>query len=538
MGGSPDWDEFFENCGERRAKALFRSGFSYDQPEITSISFLGMRSVRSDLQQRERRANRIEELLARADAALDAGDIEDAARAIKRLKQMEPDEPRVESQIATMERGIKQLQAHDDKASNVVRTSASGFYDSDDDADEDEGSEDMDSVAYSTQQHVVLTPEEQAKIQQAQIEQDLDSWVDSDALARELSKESPSMQAVYLGILGATMYMSVQAVTDDDTEDSDVPEHDRIDDSIDWASQLLMPAGLGLGSIFLYMVTSSTFSTNNELKALARDLVVWERQLRNECRSGVLASCDEAVSLSRKFRDLSKPALERELSSPWRGLGSVLGPSWEVRVTAGFSKDAFATIVPYEREDSAYPHTYADQVEFEGPMDAGTWEFVMRVKSFRTSFSYTRRYGKLIDDEQYDPDRIRHTPLQMMTSYSGGLGIQFAQGLFSPYAELRVRLNSMENQDIARDKWSSSWGNWHTREPQTISVPVENDRALVIGNTFNFSGVRSTRGPNVAAFVVDVAYVLPPEESPFDPGFSISVGYSIYQPFGFGRYAR
>lgn len=542
MGGSPDWDDFFENCTEQQAKDLFRGGFTYERPTITSISFLGISDVRSHLRQRERRATRIDDLLTRAEEAMVAGEVDDAEDLVRRLKRMEPEESRVEIRIAAIERSIEDARrrsAGDAAGAGGVAggdAGSGGAAAGDDESDDDAADDVAGAAADSAERPPVLTPEQRAKLRQLEAEQALASWVDSEGLARALANESPGMQAVYLSMLGATMLMSVRAISDEDeTESSDIPSQDRIKYSFDWGGTIATSVAL-LGPALL--VPALALGSNDQrLQTLARDAGAWESRLRNECRSGMAGSCDDALALSREFRDLSRPASERRLSSPLGGLGSAWGPLWEFRAATGFALDAFATTVQYERDDPFFPRTFPDQVVFDGPTYAGTVEFVARTRIFRGSFSYTSRYGKLVDDAQYSPDRMRHTPLQAITSYGGGIGIQLAQGLFSPYAEARMRVNSMEVQQVARDEASSS-GGWAIRPPQEIEVPLENDLALVVGNTFNFSGVRSTRGPYVAALVVDAAYVMPLGESLFDPGYSISVGYSVYQPFGFGRYAR
>ncbi len=205
--------------------------------------------------------------------------------------------------------------------------------------------------------------------------------------------------------------------------------------------------------------------------------------LTDECSQGIMASCRDARSVADRVADLERGALSRRFSSPLFGPGGWRGPAFEWRSTVGYLADTI------DDPTSGYV----------GETSGVAAQFVVRRRWLRASFTYGSRFGDLLGDgTDYG-----------IASAGFGAGLQFGQGLLSPYAELRTRVHGRTN----------SYGN-------ELGDDASQDNAVVVGNTFNLSGLWSTSGPLNNSLVIDVSRTLSTGPT-YGDSWSVALGWTM-----------
>ncbi len=202
-----------------------------------------------------------------------------------------------------------------------------------------------------------------------------------------------------------------------------------------------------------------------------KEMSKWLEELRAECERNRLDSCREAVRLNRHISRLGMTGPEQKGAGALRGVGPWLGPAL-----------AFSPQIAFLREGVADSDTL-------GGLSYGS---VLRYRFLRVGLASSQRWGDV-------PESLGGGDKLSSWDLSGG--VQLGQGLISPYVERMLRVFI----DGAAEDGDSAW---------------------VFGNTFDFAGLFSTRGPIFGSLNLDVALLFPDGDA-FEPGYRVGVGYGF-----------
>ncbi|MBS1150445.1 MAG: hypothetical protein H6Q89_2143, partial [Myxococcaceae bacterium] len=173
--------------------------------------------------------------------------------------------------------------------------------------------------------------------------------------------------------------------------------------------------------------------------------------------------------------------------------------------------------------DSAYLRSPTDR---GSPIHADlTGHFVgttLRWGLVRASASYLGAYGSVLKGIAEtlrpvgDKDFVA-SESQVFSGFEYSIGLQVWQGLLSPYFEYRfTALQPMHPVDTLTGKGVLTEGFLHLPSSGT----------LVIGNTFNFSGLFASKGPLRRSLIVDISAPIS-RLGVVTSGLRVSVGYTI-----------
>jgi hypothetical protein len=347
---------------------------------------------------------------------------------------------------------------------------------------------------------------------------------DAEAIQAAAQERPTGAGAEYGSALGLLAFVGRGGGSDDGGDPTEVGGSVMGADG--WIGMLyagLVTAGVSGGLVLVDV------ANKRQLERLTRESRHWHEALARACGEGDDDACRRAVRLQRQVSDLTRDARDRHLSSPLLGFGDVFGPAQEWRYALGFVGDRRSTVQPGN-----------PGLLLAGTMTGGRLETVFRTRLFRMSFAYTQLAGDLVDDDQLAPLRIRDSRAHGLAVAEAGMGLQAAQGLLSPYLELRARQSWLTGEyQMAIDEPCASCPDGFERGVaggRVLDALNRDGYALVIGNTFNFGGLFGTHGPLVRSLVLDASYALPLTPGADGGTYALSVGFSVHRPFDFSQY--
>jgi hypothetical protein len=244
------------------------------------------------------------------------------------------------------------------------------------------------------------------------------------------------------------------------------------------------------------------------------------------------------------LNDSEKAIYAADMPMGWllgpRGLSSWHGPVFSVGAQFGLSSGGYRGLFyPALRGDET-PTEDSLGVLIDSPLVGASVHINMRFKMFRLSGGYAHYLpSMLVDNMSGREDAVTnvddipsegryavYTGRESLMVWDLSYGMQFFQGLFSPYVSHRIRVPQMVypagvqsldadesyNEDFARDWEGNAW-----------YLPVSHE--LVLGNSFDVHGVTSPTSRK-SKFVLDIQFTIP-ILGPFKPGLALTMGYNF-----------
>jgi hypothetical protein len=227
------------------------------------------------------------------------------------------------------------------------------------------------------------------------------------------------------------------------------------------------------------------------------------------------------------------------------GLRSWRGPVFSFAADVGVSHTAYRGLYYPDVTADESPGQGASGVLIDGPMTGISTHLRLRFRVLRLSFGYAhflpRLLGNTFEDGVTSKDDIPDepalsNPLGVYTAYTGqqslvaldgSWGLQFFQGLLSPYAVHRVRWlmhTHPSGQMTFLTTESYSEANTDDYFGRAWEMPVGHE--LLIGNTIDLSGAKINTDTRKAKLTIDARLTVP-IAGVLDPGFEISLGYNV-----------